>query len=207
MRLITMTQITVDGVTQANGGPSEEDVKNGFTRGGWAMGVADDDTFRYIVDTYTSADAFLFGRKTHDLFAASWGTDPEMREHPIGAALNERPKYLVSRTVTAPTWAGTTVLPPDPLDTLRELKDGPDGQLQVHGSTSLVRWLLANDLVDEMILLVVPVILGAGDRLFPQDGPDIRLDVLESRVDTRGVGIQRYRPAGRPVYRPNPIRG
>lgn len=203
MQLITMTQITVDGVVQGNGGPTQAELDAGFTRGGWAMGVADEDTFRDIVETYQRAAGFLFGRRTWELFTASWGTDPEMRAHPIGAALNTAPKYVVSSSARGEDWAGTTVLPLDP-DAVRTLKASGDGELQVHGSARLVRWLLEHELVDEMILIVVPVVLGQGTRLFPQDGPDIRLDVLDTRVDTRGVTTIHYRPAGKPVYRPAP---
>ena len=117
-------------------------------------------------------------------------------------SLNNRPKYVASTTLTDPAWAGTTVLPCDLATAVRELKAKPGGELQVHGSGTLVRWLLANDLVDEMTLLVVPVVLGQGARLFPENGPDLALDLVESRVDTNGVAIQTYRPAGRPRYAP-----
>ncbi|HEY6294024.1 MAG TPA: dihydrofolate reductase family protein [Streptosporangiaceae bacterium] len=206
MKLTTMTQITVDGVTQGNGGASDEDRRNGFERGGWAMGAADDETFSFITQTYQHADAFLFGRRTYELFAGSWGTIDEMRVHPIGVALNETPKYVASNTLTEPRWADTTVLSGDLAAAIRELKAKPGGEVQVHGSTTLIRWLLENDLVDEMTLLVVPVVLGQGARLFPAAGPDIALSLVESRADTKGVTIQVYRPAGRPRYAPAVLR-
>ena len=115
-------------------------------------------------------------------------------------ALNTRPKYVASTTLTDPRWAGTTVLSGDLAAAIGELKAKPGGELQVHGSGTLVRWLLENDLVDEMTLLIVPVILGQGTRLFPDAGPDIALDLVESRADSKGVTIQVYRPAGRPQY-------
>ncbi|HEY7563002.1 MAG TPA: dihydrofolate reductase family protein [Gaiellaceae bacterium] len=201
MKLTTMTQVTVDGVMQGNGGASDEDRKSGFERGGWAMGVFDDETFTFIKQTYQRADAFLFGRRTYELFAPYWGAmDPG--SHPIADALNTKPKYLASTTLTDPQWADTTVLPGDLAAAVGGLKARPAGELQVHGSGTLIRWLLENDLVDEMTLLVVPVILGQGTRLFPQDGPDIALDLVESRTDAKGVTIQVYRPSGRPEYRP-----
>jgi dihydrofolate reductase len=149
--------------------------------------------------TYQRADAFLFGRRTYEIFAPYWGAidDPA---NPIAAPLNSRPKYLVSTTLTAPRWANTTVLAGDPAAAIRELKATPGGELQVHGSGTLVRWLLRNDLVDEMTLLVIPVVLGQGTRLFPDSGPDIALDLIESRTDSKGVGIHVYLPAGRPQY-------
>ncbi len=202
MKLITHTQVTVDGVTQGNGGATKEEERSGFTRGGWAMGVFDEETIAFITRTYQSAEAFLFGRKTYDIFAGSWGEVADMRAQPIGVALNTKPKYVVSGTLTNPGWAGTTALSGDVEAAIRNLKATPGGELQVHGSSALIRWLLERDLVDEMTLLVVPVVLGQGTRLFADRGPDIALELIESRVDAKGVTIQVYRPNGRPQYRP-----
>jgi dihydrofolate reductase len=201
MKLTTMTQVTVDGVMQGNGGVSDEDRKSGFERGGWAMGAADDETFTFITETYERADAFLFGRRTYELFAPYWGA-MDLGSHPIADALNTKPKYLASTTLTDPQWADTTVLSGDLAAAVGELKAGAEGDLQVHGSGTLIRSLLANDLVDEMTLLVVPVVLGQGARLFPDAGPDIALELVDSRADSRGVTIQVYRPNGRPRYAP-----
>ena len=203
MKLTTMTQVTVDGVVQGNGGASEEDRRNGFERGGWAKGAGDNETRTLITQTYQRAGAFLFGRRTYELFAGSWGAANEMRAHPIGVALNQTPKYVASNTLTEPRWADTTVLSGDLAAAIRELKAKPGGELQVHGSGTLIRWLLDNQLVDEITLLIVPVILGQGTRLFPATGPDIALDLAESRADSKGVMVQVYRPAGRPQYATN----
>ncbi|MDJ0356684.1 dihydrofolate reductase family protein [Paenarthrobacter sp. PH39-S1] len=200
MKLTTMTQVTVDGVMQGNGGASEEERRNGFERGGWAMGAGDNETRTFITQAYQRADAFLFGRRTYDIFADSWGAIEEMRAHPIGVALNETPKYVASTTLTEARWVGTTVLSGDLVTVIGELKAKPAGELQVHGSGNLVRWLLQNALVDEITLLIVPVVLGQGTRLFPNNGPDIALDLVDSRADSKGVTIQVYRPAGRPRY-------
>ena len=201
MKLTTMTQVTVDGVMQGNGGATEEDRRGGFERGGWAMGVFDNETFAFITETYQRADAFLFGRRTYELFAPYWGAmDPG--SHPIADALNTKPKYVASTTLTEPQWTDTTVLSGDLAAAIGELKAKPEGDLQVHGSGALIRWLLANDLVDQINLLIVPVVLGQGARLFPDAGPDIALDLVESRADSKGVTIQIYRPAGRPQYAP-----
>ncbi|MFD2474522.1 dihydrofolate reductase family protein [Amycolatopsis silviterrae] len=203
MKLTTMTQVTVDGVVQGNGGASDEDRRNGFERGGWALGKGDHETVAFINETYQRADAFLFGRRTYDLFASSWGSltlqDVPGRE-PILRALNARPKYVASATLTDPGWSGTTVLSGDLADAITDLKAKPGGELQVHGSGALVRWLLEHGLVDEMTLLVIPVIVGQGKRLFPENGPDLALDLVESRVDTKGVTTEVWRPAGRPQY-------
>jgi dihydrofolate reductase len=203
MKLTIMTQVTVDGVVQGNGGASEEDRRNGFERGGWAKGAGDNATRTLITQTYQRAGAFLFGRRTYELFAGSWGATEEMRAHPIGVALNQTPKYVASNTLTEPRWADTTVLSGDLAAAIRELKAKPGGELQVHGSGTLIRWLLDNQLVDEITLLIVPVILGQGTRLFPATGPDIALDLAESRADSKGVMVQVYRPAGRPQYATN----
>jgi dihydrofolate reductase len=116
--------------------------------------------------------------------------------------LNTKPKYLASTTLTDPQWADTTLLSGDLAAAVGELKAGPEGELQVHGSGTLIRWLLENDLVDEMTLLVVPVVLGQGARLFPDNGPDIALELVDSRADSKGVTIQVFRPSGRPQYAP-----
>ena len=200
MKLTTTIQVSVDGVMQANGGPSVLDV--GFERGGWARPLFDSEAMTFVDQVYQRADAFLFGRRTYEVFAGSWGAIEEMRAHPIGVALNETPKYVASNTLTEPRWADTTVLSGDLAVAIRELKANPGGELQVHGSGALIRWLLDNDLVDEINLLIVPVVLGQGTRLFPGTGPDIALDLVESRADSKGVMIQVYWPAGRPRYAP-----
>jgi dihydrofolate reductase len=204
MKLTTVTQVTIDGVMQGNGGTTEEERKrNGFERGGWARGKGDDETVAFINETYQRAEAFLFGRRTYELFAGSWGTltvqDVPGRE-PVWQALNTRPKYVASTTLSDPAWSGTTVLPNDLAVAIADLKARPGGELQVHGSGILTQWLLGNNLVDEMTLITVPVILGQGARLFPDAGPDLALELVESRVDSKGVTIQVYRPAGRPQY-------
>ena len=207
MKLTTVTQVTVDGVMQGNGGASDEDRRNGFERGGWAMGVADNETMTFINQTYQRADAFLFGRRTYELFAAFWGAGEQARataedpaNNPIAAALNTKPKYLASTTLAEPGWADTTVLSGDIAEAIGELKAKPTGELQVHGSATLIRWLLGRDLVDEINLLIVPVVLGQGMRLFPDAGPDLALDLVDSRTDSKGVTIQVYRPNGHPRY-------
>src|ERR687891_2400097 len=122
--------------------------------------------------------------------------------NPISVALNTRPKHVASTTLADPQWADTTVLSGDVAAAIGKLKAKPAGELQVHGSGSLVRWLLDNQLVDEITLLTYPVVIGQGTRLFPDAGPDIALDLVDSRADSKGVTIQVYRPSGRPQYAP-----
>jgi dihydrofolate reductase len=202
MKLTTTTHVSVDGVMQGLGGP-DEDPSGGFERGGWAIPLFDDDAATFTDQVYQRADAFLFGRRTYEIFAGSWGTGSwgaDQGNNPISVALNTTPKYVASTTLTDPEWADTTVLSGDLAAAVGELKEKRDGELQVHGSGSLVRWLLDNQLVDEIILLTYPVVIGQGTRLFPDTGPDAALDLVESRATPSGVTIQVYRPTGRPEY-------
>ncbi|MER6002782.1 dihydrofolate reductase family protein [Nonomuraea angiospora] len=163
------------------------------------MGHFDDQAGTLVDQIYQRADAFLFGRWTYEFFAGYWGT-MDLGSGPIADALNTRPKYVASTTLTEPRWADTTVLSGDVAAAIAELKDKPGGELQVHGSGRLIRWLLENDLVDEMNLLIVPVVVGQGTRLFPDSGPDIALDLVDSRAFPKGITLQVYRPTGRPQY-------
>ena len=198
MKLTTTTQVSVDGVMQGNGG-RHPDLDPGFERGGWARPLFDNEAMTFVEEVYQRADAFLFGRRTYEVFAGYWGVmDPG--SGPIADALNTRPKYVASNTLTQPRWADSTVLSGDLAAAIGELKAKPGGELQVHGSGNLVRWLLDNQLVDEITLLVCPVVVGQGTRLFPDTGPDTALDLVESRAFPKGITIQAYRPAGRPQY-------
>jgi dihydrofolate reductase len=199
MKLTTTTMVTVDGVMQGLGAP-DEDRRGGFERGGWVTHSFDNEAMAFLNQVYQRADAFLFGRRTYEIFAGSWGTWADPGGNPIWTALHTRPKYVASTTLTDPQWADTTVLSGDLAAAIAELKAKPGGELQVHGSGALVRWLLANQLVDELILLVCPVVVGQGTRLFPATGPDMALDLVDSRSTPKGVTIQVYRPTGRPQY-------
>jgi dihydrofolate reductase len=202
MKLTTVTHVSVDGVMQGLGG-SEEDRAGGFERGGWALPLFDDEGAALLGEVFQRADAFLFGRRTYEIFAASWGTGSwgaDEGDNPISEALNTRPKYVASTTLSDPQWADTTVLSGDVAAAVGELKAEPAGELQVHGSGALVRWLFDNRLVDEITLLTYPVVIGQGTRLFPDAGPDAALDLVDSRATSKGVTIQVYRPTGRPQY-------
>lgn len=198
MKLTTTTLVSVDGVMRGLGG-SDEDRRGGFERGGWSRVNPDHEVTAFISQIYQRADAFLFGRLTFELFASYWGV-MKAGAHPIADALNARPKYVASTTLTDPQWADTTVLSRDLAATIGELKAKPGGELQVHGSGVLTRWLLENDLFDEMNLLIVPVVVGQGTRLFPDIGPDIALDLLDSHSFPKGTTLNVYRPTGRPKY-------
>ena len=197
MKLTTTTQVSVDGVIQGPGGP-HENRKGGFERGGWAH--FDNEAATFVGQVYQRADAFLFGRRTYEHFVDSWGTWPDPGDSPIWTALNTRPKYVASTTPFDPKWQPAKVLAADVAAAIRELKAKPGRELHVPGSGVLVRWLLDNDLVDEMTLFTFPVIVGQGTRLFPDTGPDRALELVDSRATPKGITIQVYRPAGRPQY-------
>jgi dihydrofolate reductase len=202
MKLTVNTNVSVDGVMQGLGGP-EEDRSGEFERGGWAMPYFDEETAALVGQVYQRADAFLFGRRTYEIFASSWGTGSwgaDQGDNPISVALNTRPKYVASTTLTDPGWADTTVLSGDVAAAVGELKAKPGGELQVVGSLSLVRLLLDNDLVDEITLLTYPVVVGQGRRLFADTGPDLALELVESGATPSGVIFQVYRILGRPQY-------
>jgi dihydrofolate reductase len=204
MKLTTVTHVTVDGVMQGLGA-SDEDRSGGFERGGWAIPLFSGEAAAFLDEVFQRADAFLFGRRTYEIFARSWGTGSwgeNQGDNPISNALNTRPKYVASTTLTDPQWEDTTVLSGDVAAAIGALKAEREGELQVHGSGNLIRWLSDNNLVDEFTLLTYPVVVGQGTRLFPDTGPDAALDLVDSRATREGLTIQVYRPTGRPQYAP-----
>jgi dihydrofolate reductase len=198
MQLTSTMFLSVDGVYQGPGGPTE-DPSGGFDRGGWLVPHFDEATGQFMNEIFDNVDAFLLGRRTYDIFAAAWpkSTDPN---DPVATKLNTLPKFVASTTLKDPEWANTTVLEGDLVDAVRELKQREGRELQVHGSGRLVQFLLDNDLVDRLNLLVFPVIVGAGRRLFPKSGPATGLALDESRTTPSGVTISVYRPTGRPEF-------
>ena len=200
MELKVTMNISVDGVMQGLGGP-DEDRRGGFERGGWAGPLLDPESRHYLNEVYGNATAFLFGKWTYEVFAGSWGSGmAHPAGDPVAAALNSRPKYVVSSTLSDPEWEPTAVLTGDIGSQIMKLKEDGEGDLVVPGSLSLVRWLLANDLVDQLDLTVYPVVIGQGKRLFPEAGADHKLQLLGSSATSRGLVIQKYRLAGRPEY-------
>ncbi len=199
MKLTTITQVSVDGVMQAPGGqvPGIPE-RSVFDRSGWAH--FDNEAGTVMDEIFQRADAFLFGRLTYQMFAGSWGTWDDPGNSSIWTALHTKPKYVISNSFHDPQWTNTTVLSGDISTTVHELKFQPGRELQVHGSGALIRWLLENDLVDEMILFIFPVVVGQGTRLFADTGPDRALDLVASRTTPGGVTVQTYRLAGRPEY-------
>lgn len=197
-KLVLTTFVTLDGVYQAPGGPTE-DPSGGFDQGGWSVPYGDEDFGRFMTEVFDHVGAFLLGRRTYDIFAAHWPrvTDPA---DPVAAKLNGLPKYVASSTLTDPGWSGTTVISGDLGKEVTALKERTDGELQVHGSGALARSLLAQDLVDTVHLLTFPVVLGAGRRLFAEGAVPTAFRHTGGRITGAGVSIQSYDLAGRPAY-------
>ena len=193
MKLTATTQVSVDGVMQGPG--ARDDKLDVFERHGWAH--FDNEAGKVMDEIYQRAEAFLFGRLTYKHFAATWGTWDDPGDSPIWTALHTRPKYVASTTLTDPWWANTTVLSGDLMAAVRQLKAKPGSELQVHGSGALFRWLFDNGLIDEINLFTFPVVVGQGTRLFAATGPDMALDLVDSRATPSGVTIQVYRTTGR----------
>jgi len=198
VKLTTITQISVDGVMQGPGANPVEDDRGVFERRGWAH--FDDEAGAAMDAIFGRAGGFLFGRKTYEHFAETWGTWSDPGDSPIWTALHTLPKYVISSSLTDATWAGTTVIADDAETAVRRLKSTPGGELQVYGSGALFRWLFGKGLVDELTLFTFPVVVGAGTRLFAASGPDVALELVDARGTPSGVTIQSYRPAGRPSY-------
>jgi dihydrofolate reductase len=198
MQLTITTFLSVDGVYQGPGGPNE-DRSGGFDRGGWLVPHFDEATGQFMNEVFDKVDAFLLGRRTYEIFAAAWPkvTDPADQ---VASRLNTLPKYVASTTLKDPQWANTTVLDGDLATSVRELKDRPGREVQVHGSGMLARTLLENDLADELRLLVFPVVVGAGRRLFPDAGVATGLRLVDSRTTRSGVAIHVYQPTGRAEF-------
>ncbi len=192
MKLTTTAQVSVDGVMQGPGGP-EEDERGRFERGGWAH--FDDEASTVMDEIYQRADAFLFGRRTYEIFAGSWGSWADPGDSPIWTALNTLPKHVASTTLTDPRWANTTVLSGDVAAAVGELKAKPGRELQVHGSGRLVRWLLDNDLVDEMNLFIFPVVVRPGHAAIPRRRPG-----LGPRTGGIAGDPERYHDPGPPAH-------
>jgi len=196
MKLSAMIFLTLDGVYQGPGGP-DEDRRGGFERGGWLAHHADEEIGSFIRSAYERADALLLGRVTWGIWEPYW---PHHDDNPIGHRINALPKYVPSTTLAGPAWQNTHVIEGDVEAAVRELKAAPGRDLLLQGSGVLLRWLLERDLVDELNLLLYPIVVGDGLRLFPERGPTHDLALLESHVTPSGVTIQTYRPAGRVAF-------
>ncbi len=194
MAELTITAfLSLDGVMQAPGGPNEDE-SGDFRHGGWVFPHFDEETGKEIVEIFSKADAFLLGRGTYDIFAAYWPrvTDPN---DPVARALNSLPKFVASRSRTEFPWNNSSPVQ-DVVREAADLKKRFAREVQVHGSAGLAQTLIGNDLIDKYRLLVFPVVLGSGKRLFGSGAVPRTLKLVRSRTTGTGVIISIYRPAG-----------
>jgi dihydrofolate reductase len=196
-KLMVGTFVTLDGVMQAPGGP-DEDRDGGFTYGGWMVPFIDDMILRVMTDWVGRADGLLLGRRTYEIFAASWPY--ASADDPIAAKLNSVRKYVASRTLKRVDWNNSTLLTGDIADAVRKLKGEPGGELQVHGSGELIQTLLRHDLVDELRIWFFPVLLGTGKRLFGEGTVPAGLRLIETQTSSTGAVLQVHQAAGKPSY-------
>ena len=195
MQIILSDFMSLDGIVQAPGGP-EEDTEGGFAHGGWSMPYFDVETMGPAIDeVMRTTDALLFGRRTWQGMAAAW---PERAGDPFADRINSLPKYVASRTLTEGdlTWSGSVLLPADDaISAIRELREREGRGLQVWGSASLAAQLVQHDLVDEYRLMIEPILLGGGKRIFPDDGTARPLVLVSTATTGTGVLVCTYKPA------------
>jgi dihydrofolate reductase len=192
-KLVVNTNLTLDGVMQA---PSDhdEDRRGGFEHGGWAPPYFDQVMADVAAEGIAKGGALLFGRRTYEQFASFWSTQPE--DNPFAAVLNERQKYVASTTLQEPLpWRNSTLLEGDATEAVAKLKEQPGKDLVVLGSGELVQSLMEHDLVDEYVLLIHPLVLGSGRRLFTDGGASAALRLVDTKTTTTGVLIATYQPA------------
>jgi dihydrofolate reductase len=191
-RVNVLLSISLDGVIQAPGLP-EEDTRGGFAHGGWAAPYNDEVMGQKMAEGMAEPGDMLFGRRTYEGFASFWPHQTD--NNPFTAYLNSVTKYVVSNTLTEPLpWQNSILVSGDPAAGVAGLKETDGPNLSITGSGQLVRTLLAAGLVDELFLLVHPLVLGPGQRLFTETGAYAELDLVESTTTTKGVVMSRYRP-------------
>ena len=194
MRLVLSEFISLDGVIQAPGG-RKEDTDGGFEHGGWSMRYFDMEAMGSAIDeAMQKTEAYVFGRRTWQVSAEAW---PQRTGDPFADKLNSIPKYVASRTLSEEdltAWNNSHLLPPDDaLGAIEELKGRDGGDIQCYGSANLAAQLIENDLVDEFNLMIEPVVLGGGKRLFPEDGVLRGLELVSSTTSNTGVQICKFR--------------
>jgi dihydrofolate reductase len=194
-KLIATEFLSLDGVMQGPGSP-DEDREGGFELGGWQMQFVDEDQMKAAGEGIAQTDAYLFGRKTYEIMAAYWPNQPDT--DPFAATLNGTPKYVVSTTLTQPlAWQNTTLIKGDVVSQIRAVKERPGGNITVLGSGELVQTLIRAGLIDEFGLMINPLVLGSGKRLFRDELAPLSLELIRSTTTSKGVIIATYRPTDR----------
>ena len=190
-KVVAVEWMTLDGVVQAPGHP-DEDRSGGFEHGGWHLGYFDDLSRGWVVQGYAEAGGFLLGHRTYENLAAYWPNASE-EEQVIAEPLNTKPKYVASRTLTEPlAWENSTVLKGDLAQAVAALKQQDGEDLHVIGSSQLVQTLIAHDLVDRFRVMIDPLVVGGGKRIFGDDGARRPLRLLEHKVTTTGAILATY---------------
>jgi dihydrofolate reductase len=190
-KLIVNEFVSLDGVAQAPGG-EDEDTSGGFAHGGWSIQYMDEPAMANVLGAINEAGAYLLGRRTYEIFSSYWPNAPE-EEQVIAEPMNTKPKHVASRTLSgALEWQNSSVLEGDVADAVAGLKQEDGGDIHVMGSLDLLRTLLERDLVDEFRLMIDPVALGGGKRLFPEDGTMRPFRLVDSQVTTTGAILATY---------------
>jgi dihydrofolate reductase len=191
-KVVVTSSLTLDGVMQAPGRP-DEDVRGGFDRGGWALPYNDPVMGRMMGRGMAQAGALLLGRRTYEDFASVW---PHRKDNPFTEVLDNAQKYVASTTLTGPLpWQNSTLLEGDAADAVADIKQQPGPDLAILGSGELIQSLRRRNLIDEYVLLIHPLVIGSGRRLFPDGAPPADLRLVDSVTTTTGVMIATYQPA------------
>ncbi len=197
-QLVVGAFTTLDGIMQAPGGP-DEDREGGFQHGGWLVPYFDERFLQIMSEWTLRASGFLLGRKTYEIFAGSWpnSTDPADE---VAVALNTRPKFVASKTLDTVSWNNSTLLQGDVVQAVAKLKAEEGDEIQVHGSSSLIRTLLKHDLIDALRIWQFPVVLGTGKRLFGEGTVPCSFRLVDTQLNTAGAVLHVYQRAGSPKY-------
>jgi dihydrofolate reductase len=192
-KVVVNNFLTLDGVMQAPADP-DEDRRDGFAHGGWAPPYADSVLGEAMGERMAKGGALLLGRRTYEQMLGFWPHQPD--DNPYAVVMNNRQKYVASRTLTEPLqWRNATLLEGDAADAVAALREQPGQDIGVLGSGELIQSLMRRDLVDEFVLVIHPLVLGTGRRLFPDGGAPARLSLVDTRTTTTGVIVATYRPA------------
>ncbi|ALV45108.1 deaminase [Arthrobacter alpinus] len=196
---LTLTEfVSLDGVSQGPGSP-EEDTSGGFTRGGWLVPHMDQSFIDQASNWLERADALLLGRRTYEAFARDWPQIDDPND-PFTSRMNSLPKYVASDSLTHGSWNPTTVLSGDASSAIAKLKESPGREIQIHGSSILAQSLFAAGLIDEVRLVVAPVVVGSGRRLFPEGATPTGLRLISSQTTPGGLALQSYEVTGAADY-------